>query len=287
MHVETADYRPTSALHMRVLGAVSIVSGMFTASLGAGLFVVVALSSLGTVSLDALDASDIADAPEFVEERIIEAAFVQLGRPFDPRELPDRQTATSTFARRRPDPNAVSMNTRAEVDAGPQPLNPHVSEQLAQLGNRSELFNPSNFVPERDGELEGMEEGRESEGSIYAGLIQSMLRRGFNMPESIPDTERAGLAARVTVVVGPNLRFQSIRISTPSGNGDFDRAVERRLAEVRESDPVLPEPSASDRELFIGQNFTVRFVPPGGGRQRPTRTPRGGSTLDNLGAGYP
>jgi outer membrane biosynthesis protein TonB len=286
MYVDADDYRPSSALRMRVLGVASAIMGTFTASFGAGIFALVAFSSLGAVSLEALAASDIADAPpEEMEPEVIEAAFIQLGRPFDPRELPDRQTATSTFARRRPDPNAVSMQTRAEVDAGVQPLNPHVSETLAQLGNRSELFNPSNFVPETEGEIEGSEEGRNSEGSIYAGQIQALLRRGFSMPQSIPETEYAGLRASVSVVIGENLRFTTLRIASSSGNAEFDRAVERRLAEVRESNVLLPEPPAEERDRFIGRPLGVSFVPPGRGRQRPARQ-TGGSSLDNLGAGY-
>ena len=286
MYVARADFRPSSALTMRVLGAVATVAGVITASFGAGLFALVFFSRLGVSSVDALAAADIMDAPpEEHEPEVIEAAFIQLGRPFDPRELPDRQTATSTFARQRPDPNAVSMRTREEVDAGPQPLDPHVSQQLNQLGNRSELFNPSNFVPETEGEITGNEEGRNTEGSLYAGQIQSLLRRGFSVPASIPETEYASLLARVTVVIGDDLRFSTLRMTTSSGNADFDRAVERRLAEVRESNPRLPEPPPEERARFIGPPMAVRFVPPGRG-SRPPRPPRGGSALDNLGSGY-
>jgi hypothetical protein len=285
MYVALDDYRPTSALRTRVLGVVSTIAGLGSASFGASLFALVLFSTLGASSLDALASSDIADAPpEEQEPEVIEAAFIQLGRPFDPRELPDRQTATSTFARRRPDPNAVSMQTRAEVDGGVQPLNPHVSETLAQLGNRSELFN-SSLVPETEGEITGNEEGRNSEGSLYAGQIQSLLRRGFSMPQSIPETEYASLRASVSVVIGEDLRFSTLRIARGSGNEEFDRAVERRLAEVRESNPLLPEPPPEERARFIGHAISVTFVPPGRGGRTP-RTPRGGSALDNLGSGY-
>lgn len=289
MFVELEDYRPSSALRTRVLGALATVSGTVTAAVGAGIFALVFFSSLGADSIAALAASDIADAPPEEEApEIIEAAFIQLGRPFDPRELPDRQTATSSFSRRRPDPNAVSMRTREEWDGGIPPPNAHVHETLSQLGNRSALFDPSNFVPETEGEATGSEEGRNSEGSIYAGYIQTMLRRGFMMPTSIPETEQAGLRVRVTFEVGPDLRFSSLRVSSSSGNADFDRAVERRIAEVRESNPTLPEPSEEDRARFVGRANSISFVPPGRGRapRQQQQTPRGGSALDNLGAGY-
>ena len=50
MYVDADDYRPSSALRMRVLGVASAIAGTFTASFGAGIFALVAFSSLGVVA---------------------------------------------------------------------------------------------------------------------------------------------------------------------------------------------------------------------------------------------
>ncbi|MFO0694343.1 MAG: TonB C-terminal domain-containing protein [Polyangiales bacterium] len=293
MYVARADQRPQTTFDLPTLTKGSFAGGVSSVvGVAVLLFVLFGVLPRLAVAAGILEPSDIGAEPEPIAEpepEVIQAAFVQLGREFDPRELPDRQVARSSLSPRRQDPNVVSQLTRAMTDGGVPPPNAYES-MLTQLGNRAQ-FIESTSLTETEGSAEGNEEGRRTgSGSLFAGQIVSLFRRGLRPPPTIPDTELATLSTRVTVVINADMTFQGIRISQGSGNSDYDRAVQNRIDEILSSNTVLTPPEDDERERYIGRPFSVNVVPPGSVRRRAPAgaAPSGGgaSALERLGAGY-
>ncbi|MBC7173663.1 MAG: hypothetical protein H5U40_14580, partial [Polyangiaceae bacterium] len=154
------------------LTLVAILAGIVTGAFGLAFLTVFILADLGG-AVDALrgeDATDDEQTVETLEPEVIEAAFVQLGREFRPRELPDRAVSTSSLAPQQPDPNAVSKRIVQPTARPDQPPPPNAYEDmLRQLGNTSRHID-SNFAAETEGDPNGNEEGRFSrDGSVYLG----------------------------------------------------------------------------------------------------------------------
>jgi hypothetical protein len=255
-------------LDRRALTAAALAAGLLTGALGLAFLTVFILADLGG-TVDALLRDEEAEEAAAEEEpEIIEAAFVQLGREFRPRELPDRQVATSSLAPRLPDPNVVSKRTVTPTARPDQPPPPNAYEDLlTQLGNTSR-FVDSNVAAETEGDANGNEEGRFSQdGSAYLGTLVGIVKRGWQVPVTIPDSELVDLRAVVSFRITEDLRMEDLRISRRSGNADYDRSIEQRLDEIRESLFRLPPPPPEERTRFIGPAINFNMLPPEGLRR--------------------
>ncbi len=260
MNVELRDWRPGSMFDRSALTRAAILAGIVTGSLGLAFLTLFILADIGG-AVDALleDEKDEEAAAEELEPEVIEAAFVQLGREFRPRELPDRSVATSSLAPRF-DPNLVSKRIRSPEE---RQVAPNAYEAaLQQLGNTSR-FVDSNFAAETEGDPNGNEEGRFSrDGSVYLGQLMALVKRGWQVPVTIPDSELVRLRAAVSFRITEDLEMQDLRLSIRSGNADYDRSVEQRLEEIRDSSFRVPPPPPEDRARFIGVPITFNMLPP-------------------------
>jgi hypothetical protein len=165
------DLRPPSQLGQPVLDAKMV--------LGGAMFVLLAHVLVpGAISLimALLAAAGVGKEPTraIPEDKIVEARFVRLGKPFDPRKIPNRKVPINTTA---PQPGiAVSKNQDPpkvkKPDAGPPPA--HAEENpLRHLGDRAQAFAEIAQKREEEGDPNGIEEGTETTakaGDLYRGL---------------------------------------------------------------------------------------------------------------------
>src|SRR5262245_49549339 len=134
MRVETRDWRPGSMLDRSALTIAAIFAGLVTGSIGLAFLTLFILADIGGAVDALLEEDEAIEAPEELEPEVIEAGFVQLGREFRPRELPDRAVATSSTAPRLPDPNLVSKRIVNPTDRPIPPPNAY-EDMLQRLGN--------------------------------------------------------------------------------------------------------------------------------------------------------
>jgi hypothetical protein len=254
-------------LDRRALTAAAFAAGLGTGALGLAFLTVFILADLGG-AVDALLRDEPAEETAEETPEVIEAAFVQLGREFRPRELPDRQVATSSLAPRTPDPNVVSKRTVAPTPRPEQPPPPSSYEDmLSRLGNTSR-FVDSRVAAETEGDPNGNEEGRFSrDGSVYLGTLMGIVKRGWQVPATIPDSELVDLRAAVSFRITEDLRMEDLRLSQRSGNADYDRSIQQRIDEIRASLFRVPPPPAEERARFIGPPITFNMLPPEGLRR--------------------
>lgn len=260
MYVDPQDNRPPSILRSGAVSVLAVLVGLFTAigfHLLLAVFVVGLL--LGTQALAREEPPPVLEEPP--EVQFIPAKLVKIGRQFDARELPNRQREARTTAPQRADvPTKQSKRVRIPPDAGIEAADA-VDDVLARLGTRADEMARMARAAEQEGDPEGVEEGTHTreEGDVYLSQLYAFFRRGFQMPPSIPDSERRGLRAVARIRIAADGRVEDFNV-TPSGNADFDQAVRLRLDQARGS--RIPEPPEDRRAEFFGNTIPIGFTPP-------------------------
>jgi hypothetical protein len=244
------------------MSPLAIVVG-FVTMVGLHVFLAIVLVAVTAVSLDQAARAEQARAmfeEEPPEVEFIEAKLIKLGRQFDPRELPNRIREARTTAPNQPsDVPRHGADRVQRPDAGPLDS---VQDLVSRLGSRADELAQLARAAEQEGDPDGVAEGTHSreEGDLYPTYLYGFFRRGFQMPTSITDEERRGLAAVIRVQTSPAGIIEGYDITRTSGNADFDQAVRLRLDQAVGSQ--LQEPPEEDRARYFGTSFPIRMTPP-------------------------
>jgi hypothetical protein len=254
------DMRPPSLLKRRHIDTKMAVGGVLGV-VGAHLLVPGAIT--GIVALLAATGIGRTEPREIKEDRVVEARFVKLGKPPDPKKIPDRKVPAKTTA--PPQGVAVSKNMDppkvVKPDAGKPP--PRAEEDLlARLGDRAQAFAEIAEKREEEGDPNGVEGGTETTakaGDLYRGQLVMFFKRGWTIPSTIGDTSR--LTTRARVEITPDKHVGPHEIVKSSGEPLFDQSVEDRFNELRSLGTTLPEPPPEVRSQFEGTwTLDVNFI---------------------------
>lgn len=260
MPIPADDVRPPSLLKRRVIDGKMAFGGILF-MIGAHLLV----PGLIAAVVAALAASGVGKEPTRVipENKVVEARFVKLGKPFDPRKIPNRKVPVKTTA---PQPGvAVSKNENPpkvnKPDAGKPP--PKAEENLLRnLGDRAQAFAEIAKKSEEEGDPQGIEDGTETTaraGDIYRGQLVMFFKRGWSIPTTLGDTSK--LTTRARVEITPDRHVGPHQIVNPSGEPLFDQSVEDRFNELRSLGTTLPEPPPEVRSQFQGSwQLDINFI---------------------------
>jgi hypothetical protein len=258
--IRVEDLRPPSLLGRRVLDGKMLAGGV--------LFTLLAHALVpGSIALliALIAATGIGKEPTraIPDDHVVEARFVKLGKPMDPRKIPNRKVPVKTTA---PQPGvAVSKEMEPpkvkKPDAGPPP--PKAEEnKLLHLGDRAQAFAEIAQKQEEEGDPQGLEEGTETEaraGDLYRGLLVNFFRRGWTIPTTLGDTSKLTVRARVEITA--DLHVGEHEIVRSSGDALFDQSVEDRFNELRSLGTTLPEPPPEVRSQFSGSwSLDVNFI---------------------------
>jgi hypothetical protein len=260
MPIPAEDVRPPSLLKRRVIDGKMALGGVFF-MLGAHLLVPAVIA--GVVAVLAASGVGKEQARVIPENKVVEARFVKLGKPFDPRKIPNRKVPVKTTA---PQPGvAVSKNeTPPKVnkpDAGKPP--PKAEENLLRnLGDRAQAFAEIAKKSEEEGDPQGIEDGTETTaraGDIYRGQLVMFFKRGWSIPTTLGDTSK--LTTRARVEITPDRHVGPHQIVNPSGEPLFDQSVEDRFNELRSLGTSLPEPPPEVARQFQGSwQLDINFI---------------------------
>jgi protein TonB len=192
--------------------------------------------------------------------RPIQASLVRLGKPRDPKLLPrkeqlppppkqvDAPKPPPDAPAPAPSPAAVAVpipGVTPEPSSAPKPT-PQKGEKTGE-DRRKRLFGAFDKTAKaaEPEEAEGAEDGdpdgdaARAEGERYFGLLQSQVRRHYNVADTIPDSERIRLNTVVAVRLGRTGEVLDVSLTKPSGNDLFDSAV---VTAVRKASPFSPPP---------------------------------------------
>jgi hypothetical protein len=257
MRVKASDYRPASALDRRPFNAKQWLGGILGA-VGAHIAIPVAFV-VGAAAV----AGATEEGPEtYIDEHIVEARFVQLGKEPDPDKLPDRIVPRLQTA---PDEATVVSEEEEppppeKVDAGVRPERP-VEDLLTRLGDRAQAFAEIAEEREREGHPDGIPDGTETdarEGDLYAGKLMSFFKRGWTIPTTLTDVD--DLMTIVEVEITHDLKVGPSKVLKSSGEPLFDQSVEDRIEQLRTLGTTLPEPpTPAVAERYLGRPLGLRF----------------------------
>ncbi|HET8939430.1 MAG TPA: TonB C-terminal domain-containing protein [Polyangiales bacterium] len=252
--------RPPSLLKRRNIDAKMAIGG-FLGVLGAHLLLPGAIA--GIIAFLAATGIGRTKPHEIKEDRVVEARFVKLGKPLDPKKIPNRKVPVKTTA----PPQGVAVSKNADPpkvkkpDAGPPP--PRAEEDLlARLGDRAQAFAEIAEKRDEEGDPQGIQGGTETTakaGDLYRGQLVMFFKRGWTIPTTLGDTSK--LTTRARVEVTPDRHVGAHEIVKPSGDALFDQSVEDRFNELRSLGTTLPEPPPEVRSQFEGTwQLDVNFI---------------------------
>lgn len=259
MFVQRSDLRPPSMLDGGGLSAKMLIGGaVFTVIAHVAVPLVVMLA---TSLLAATVASGNDEPQRFIEEHVVEARFVRLGKKRDPNKLPDRIVPRKSTA---PDQSTVvSKNMNPDKpdkpDAGPRPDQPE-EDLLMRLGDRAKAFAEIDQARELEGDPEGIEEGTETEaqaGDLYAGKLYAFFKRHWTIPNTIADPTK--FVAMADVEIKTDLTIGAFRVVQSSGDPVFDQSVEDVLQRIATEHMTVPDPPPEVADRFLGKTMGVRF----------------------------
>jgi len=255
MHVDADDLRPPSVLRLPLFDP-SMMTGGTLAAIGAHLgvpaafFLVMWLLAIGT--------ADLKPAAPILEEHVVEARFVRLGKKPDPKKLPQRVVPRKTTA---PDKAVVVSKNMEPVPPPPEEKRPEEAEvdDLTRLGDRAQAFSEIDDK-ELEGDPNGLAEGTEDEakaGDLYAGMLVAFFKNGWTIPTTLGDTR--GLVTTIQVEIGVDLHVGPSAVLKSSNVALFDQSVEDRVNQLRASGATVPPPPPEVAERFLGKTISVRF----------------------------
>lgn len=221
--------------------------------------------------------------PRTVPEKPIVAKLVRLGKPRDEKLLPRLPAApppaptpapveVPVVAPQQP-PAAPQQPSTAKTLDVPRPApkvdaaaasSEALERQKRMMEALSRLGPPAagptgKVVEELPGQADGDPRGdadEAAEGDRYLALVQLALRQNYAVPTIISDKERLYLKCKLFLKIAPNGKIDSYRITEPSGNAHFDRAVEASLQRA-----VLPPPPPAFLRTYGEDGLEIGFKP--------------------------
>lgn len=182
-----------------------------------------------------------------LEQKPIKASLVRLGKPRDEKLLP----------RKEPEPPPPPPKPAAVADPAPAPPSNAVKTPSKDAkpekapDTKKSLFEALNRAG-KEAELEGAVDGDPlgdsavQEGERYHALLQAVVKRNYDVSDTIPEAERRTLRAQVSIRIDERGGVLDVRLVKASGNELFDAAV---LGAVKKASPFAPPPAHLVTEL--------------------------------------
>ncbi len=200
---------------------------------------------------------------------VIAAQLVRLGRPPDPRRLPNRHVPLRSTAPRTEVALSKSLRPDAPAAEAPQkrPVDAVDDAKLRRVFERARAFAEPGDPQPMEGSPEGVPEGTVTDptlaraGDLYATQLAQAFRDKWTAPTVIAEADLASLACTLRIAVGGDRRIGSVRVAQSSGNRLYDDTAVEAVERFRRETGPIPEPPAELRRLILGQELTLRFSP--------------------------
>lgn len=256
----TREDRPPSLLNPRPIGTPAFMLGL-AATLAA--HVLIPLFVLGSQWLLVLLGLAIPvgkrDLPTQTVD-VVAAEFVKLGKPFDPRKLPQRKVPP--IVKRKVEGVAYTPDAKEQIEKKEEKEKPKEFEKSAldNLIDRTKEF--AEDVPEREeeGDPNGIKEGTATEakaGDLYAGQLRIFFQRNWTVPNNVQNPDK--LVAEVLVEVSEEGRLESVSMATSSGDDYFDNSTIEAVQKLIDANATLPDGPPEVTARYFGKRFKVKY----------------------------
>jgi hypothetical protein len=213
-------------------------------------------------------APDEEEAPR-VARPVIQASLLKLGKPLDPRRLPDRFVPQARTAPRKQEIASREDPQKPRKDGGAPPPPNTEDGDLANLVAKTDVFaeDAGKARPE-EGHESGVDGGKETDpnrvrpGDLYA----AQLGQFFTDRNHVPTIISVGEARRLCVVfelrVGRDMALWHVRQEPvkSSGNPMFDDSARAMLLKLLEDKTPLPNPPKEVDEQYRGRTVQLSVL---------------------------
>lgn len=181
-----------------------------------------------------------------LEQKPIKASLVRLGKKREETLLPRKEEVpppAPKTAEVAPKPTADKAVKIPDKNAKPEKEAPKKS--LADMmAAASKNAKPEELEGEADGDPNG--DSAVQEGERYYGLITSVIRRNYDVSNTIDENERRRLKAAVAMRIDDSGKLLDVEITQSSGNELFDSAV---IGAVKKAAPFTAPPEHLRKSL--------------------------------------
>jgi hypothetical protein len=211
--------------------------------------------------------SDSDDDKPLVARPVVQATLLKLGKPLDPKRLPDRLVPQQRTA---PKKQLIASREDPGVkkpDAGAPPPPDAKDSDLQNLIAKSDPFaeDAGRARPE-EGSPGGIEGGTETDpskvraGDMYAAQLGQFFAQRLSVPTVISVGEARRLCVLMQMNLGRNMAIWHVRQDPiiKSGNDLFDDAARTMLMKLLDDKTSLPQPPPEVAEQYLGR--TVQLV---------------------------
>lgn len=191
---------------------------------------------------------------------VVAAEFVKLGKPFDPKKLPNRKVPP--VVKRRPDGVVLSKDAKErpkEEEEKKEKPKESQDSLLDNLVDRTKDF-AEDVETEQEGDPDGIAEGTALEaklGDIYLGKLTVFFQKGWTVPNVVQDVEK--LTTIANVKIADDGRVESVELANPSGDALFDQSVLDAITALIQANAAIPEPPPEIASTYYGNTLPVRF----------------------------
>lgn len=241
-------------------------------AVGVALAIALHLVPIGLIAIKAKFPTILPSTVEPPARSVVAASLLKLGKPLDPKQLPDRLIPRARTAPKKELVASKDEPKKSNPDAGLPPPPDTKSSDIQRLIAKTDPFaEDAGKDRPQVGHAEGVEGGTETDpskvhaGDMYATKLSQFLHPRWTFPSVISQGEANKLCTTFQVSVSPrmiiwHLRQQAIR---KSGNELFDDSAREVLQKLLDDRTPLPDPPDAVADAYRGR--TVNIVMPGGG----------------------
>jgi hypothetical protein len=241
-------------------------------AMGVAIAIALHLLPIGLIVLKAKFPTILPTEVEPPAKAVIAASMLKLGKPLDPKQLPDR-----LIPRARTAPHKDIVASRDEpkktiTDAGAPPPPDTKASDIQRLISKTDPF-AEDAGKDRPvvGNAAGVEAGTETDpskvhaGDAYATKLSEFIHPRWTFPSVISQGEANKLCSVFQVSVSPRMVIWHLKTNAvrKSGNDLFDDSAREVLQKLLDDRTPLPDPPDAVADSYRGRS--VNIVMPGGG----------------------
>ncbi len=204
------------------------------------------------------------DDKPLVAHPVVQASLLKLGKPLDPKKLPDRLVPQQRTAPKKQIVASKEDPAKKQEDAGaPPPV--AVDSDITNLVSKSDPFAEDAGRQPDEGHPGGVDGGTETDPSkVRAGdMYATQLGQFFGQRLTVPSVISVGEERRMCTVFEINVNramviwyVRNAPVKT-SGNELFDDAARSMLLKLLDDKTPLPQPPKEVDELYRGRRVQI------------------------------
>lgn len=206
------------------------------------------------------------DAPDeaLVAKPVIAASLLKLGKPLDPKKLPDRIVPKQSTTNAKT-PVASQNDPVHTSDAGAPPPDAKQTDLQQLLAHSDAFAEDAGKVRPDQGFANGSDAGLETDpskvhaGDMYAALLSKFFHDRWTIPTVISQGEANHLCITLRINISPRMVIWHLNESPirKSGNDLFDDSAKEVMQKLLDDKTALPDPPQDIAESYRGRTVDL------------------------------